>query len=619
MAESLTIANGAIELLGGGNGVPCELPTCTGAVFTLDPGFDLGSPQPVTDETAQLVLDGEILIGTRNSNRIITLPVSVAAPDRDTLASALETLLQLIDVEDGWTLTWTRDGGLPLVFECTRYQPSKPTYDLIDAQQLSASITITTQAQPFGRSDQATQLTFASPLAGTSAPPPPIALDHFATVTGAQWAQSTTQFIVGPHSAKWDPSISPANNTTGSGLPAVYSASCGPADSTGLPAFSFWAGFGSNYWYLTNLGPVTFSVTLTDGSGRPLSFGTTQSCTTSQSAASPSWTYVSIAIPQGKAFDYTTVSAYSIRMTNSSSGFSGFGGGSGPGLMWVDAYLDDVALTAASAGTASTTRGAVYSLFGGGTSHAALSLQFSQAVPTTPFSTLVVHRPGPDASPSLTPFVSVGNGSDVPNGSTHYTFSSLISGVNAMPGGTYSVLAVASSFASTGTSHTVTATFFQYEYTSGPSVSTPVPRTFTPSTDAPNGMINLGTVTLPIRDIAPDNTAALFDVTMLSSNTSDRFLDIILIDVTGQTCWISTANSYTLYYLDEPITSRDQGRVLGTTTDRSRAVSVLGDSLVSGGPPAIDPGQNTLLCYAKEGAPSLVAYYFERYYLDRTG
>jgi hypothetical protein len=612
VADSLRIA-GQIELLGGGNGVESDLPTCLGAVFTLDPGYDGGAPQPTTDEVASLILDGERPYGTRASNRTITLPVSVTAPDRDTLAGALETLLQIIDAET-WTLTWTRDGGLPLVFDCFRASPSKPTYDLIAAAQLHAAIEITFPALPYGRSDTAVQVTFASPLAGTTPPPSPVTLDSFTTVAGAQWAQSTAT-IAGPFSAKWDPSIAPANNSTGQGLPAVYSAAVSPVAD-------IWAGFGSAYWYFTHQAPVTFSVKLTDSAGKTVTFGTTQSVITSQDPASPSWTQITVSVPQGAAFDYTHVAAYQITMTNSSGGGGFFGGGGGPGLTYTDAYLALVTANALSAAPVASVRGAVYTLFGvEGTSHAPLSLQFSQATPTTPFSTLLAYRPDPGTPQSLNPLVPVGSGSDVPNGATHYPVASLISGVNASFAGTYSVIGVAQSFAgSASTARTVTANIFQYEYSGGPSTSVPVSRSITPSTDARNGMFWLDSVTLPIKALAPDNTDALFDITVTSGNTSDRFLDFILVSTQGQLVWVNTASTnYVLYSLDEAGTDTDLGYALGTSSTRGRAVSVMGDTIVSGGQLTADPGNVNLLVYAKEGAPALTAFYFPRYYLDRTG
>jgi len=598
VADSLVIA-GQIELLGGGNGVESNLPTCLGAVFTLDPGFDGSAPQPTTDEVASLILDGERPYGTRASNRTFTLPISVTAPDRDTLAGALETLLQIIDA-DTWSLTWTRDGGLPLVFDCFRASPSKPTYDLISAAQLHASIEIAFPALPYGRSDTAVQVTFASPLAGTTPPPSPVTLDSFTTVSGAQWVQSSAT-IAGPFSAKWDPSIAPAHNSTGQGLPAVYSAAVTPAaDISVLPKFSFWAGFGSAYWYFTHQAPVTFSVKLTDSAGKTVTFGTTQSVVTSQDPSNPSWTQITVSVPQGAAFDYTHVAGYQITMTNSSGG--GFFGGGGPGLTYTDAYLALVTASASSAAPVASVRGAVYTLFGvEGTSHAPLSLQFTQATPTTPFSTLLAYRPDPVTPLSLNPLVPVGSGSDVPNGATHYPVSSLISGVNAAFNGTYSIIGVAQSFAgSSSTARTVTVNIFQYEYSGGPSVSTPVARSITPSTDARNGMFWLDNVSLPIKAVAPDNTDALFDITVTSGNTSDRFLDVLIISTQGQLAWVNTSSTnYVRYYLDEAGTDADLGYALGTSSSRGRAVSVMGDTIVSGGQLTADPGNVNLLVYAK--------------------
>lgn len=828
MPDFLKIAD-SIETLGGGSGIPSDLPMCDGATFTLNPGFNLGAPQPTTDEVATLVLDGERPFGTRASNRTIELPISITAPDRLTLAGAIETLLQLMENQT-FTITWTRDpeGGtaLPLVFDCFRAEPSKPVYDLIDAQQYSAGITVTCQALPYGRSDTAQKLSFDAPATGSTAPPSPITLANFATVSGEpQWVQST-QFVVGPHSAKWDPSIAPANNIFGSGLPAIWGPEnviSGPVNLTGLTAFSFWAGFGSDYFYFVRLGPVSFTITLYDSHGASFSFGGTQSCTISQSKNQPSFTYVTFAIPQGKAgFDYTSVSQYKIKMTNSSGGFFG-GQFSGSGLTFVNAYLDNVVANAVTGGSVAGTRGKVYDLFGIlGTSHAELAMQFEQApvslaesttfstpgaiqfiveagvttisvttvggggagagrtssgqaaggsgggwsqtttyavtegqvingfvgsggtdgaVPVnggdtwfdgtnsanagvmakgglslaqnattgalapalgtgasrftgaagqnssanpgsggaaggpggngtgaaggaagtagnragnagsspggggsgatstsgtqaggagapgqivvawtrvrSPFSTVVAHRPGPASPSSLTPFVQVGNGADVPDGSIHYLVPSRVAGVNAVFGGTYSIMAVANSFANTGTSRTLTITFTQYEYPGGPSYTDTVQRTFTPSADITNGMISVGVITLPIRDIAPDNTSAYFDITVTSGQTGDRYLDVLFLDTLGQTCWVNTTSTYVQFWIDQPDSDRDLGRVLGSAFGRAEAISVLGQSIVSGGPLTVDPGDNTLLCYCKEGAPSLVAFYFPHWFLER--
>ena len=175
-ADSLVVS-GQIELVGGiqngGSPEVSTIPQCAGASFWLDTGYDLGSPQPTADIVASLILDGERPFGRRSSNRTIALPVNMTAPDRDTLAAAREVLMSLVD-NQVWQLTWTRAGGLPLILDCFRAQPSDVAYSITDEQQLHASVTLHFQALPYGRSDTQEQLSFASPALGSLTPPAPV-------------------------------------------------------------------------------------------------------------------------------------------------------------------------------------------------------------------------------------------------------------------------------------------------------------------------------------------------------------------------------------------------------------------------------------------------------------
>src|ERR1017187_10274942 len=87
-------------------GVLSNLPECTGAIFVLDPGWDLGAPQPVSSITAQMSLDGERPYGRRSSDRTLSVAVNILAPDRKTLVAARETLYRAIDQET-WPMKWT--------------------------------------------------------------------------------------------------------------------------------------------------------------------------------------------------------------------------------------------------------------------------------------------------------------------------------------------------------------------------------------------------------------------------------------------------------------------------------------------------------------------------------
>ena len=66
-----------------------------------------------------------------------------------------------------------------------------------------------------------------------------------------------------------------------------------------------------------------------------------------------------------------------------------------------------------------------------------------------------------------------------------------------------------------------------------------------------------------------------------------------------------------------PDTTNNLGRVLGSQGDRNQAASVLANAIVSGGPLLVNPGTNTMLVYAVEGAPSMVATYRPAYRVDR--
>lgn len=238
--------------------------------------------------------------------------------------------------------------------------------------------------------------------------------------------------------------------------------------------------------------------------------------------------------------------------------------------------------------------------------------------PLTPFGTLVVHRPSADAPPSLNPCVPISNTSDAPSG-TQYPVPSLVAGMNALFAGTYSLVLAAYNFDSPSTARQITVTIIQYEYPGGPSYPVSVTRAVTPANDIINGMILMGEVTLPVKDIDPSNSSAFFMVSIVDTNRSDLFLDLLLLDTQGETVIINIppGNSYTSFYLDEPTPDRDLGRIMGSDLDRSQATSVLDSAIVSGGPLYIDSGDNTLLAYSPSGAPNLGVTFVSRWYLDR--
>ena len=387
MASDSLIIAGQIELLGAPGGVASSNPLCPGAIFRLQPGYDLGEAQPTSDFIGSLSLDGERPFGRRASDRTITLPLQIIASDFTTLAGALELLSQAID-QQTWTLTWTRDPsqaaaggfgvGLPLVLDCFRAQASQVMYGGAD-QTLGSPIgqlTITFQALPYGHSDQPVSIAVASPLPGQSAPPAPVVLDTFSSVSGTDFSSDSSHFIVGPHSAKW--------THGGSTFAPSYVKTGLSANLTGLTALSVYLGFGAAF-PSTFVNPVTVTFTLTDGT-HTLSFSVSRTFTPSGNAGTPHFNLVTAAIPQGRTFTYSAVTGYTILVSSvpaSPAGLFGFG---------FNTWLDHVVANPPTLQAAST-RGAVYNVLGvAGTARAPIALQAQQPGAT---KVVTLSTPGP--------------------------------------------------------------------------------------------------------------------------------------------------------------------------------------------------------------------------------
>ena len=252
-----------------------------------------------------------------------------------------------------------------------------------------------------------------------------------------------------------------------------------------------------------------------------------------------------------------------------------------------------------------------------------VQLTYTATLPV--FQTLVCHRPPPDTPYALVPFVSPDPG-DVPNGNIAYPVGSLVPGVPARFAGTYTVVVAAWAWNNPTAARTITVTVTQTEQPGGAAYSSSTAASVIPSslpscpgTNAVNGpLVVIGELTLPVQEMPQDNTAAYFTVSISDTNTSDQFMDILLLDTLGSTVMILSPTAYGNLYLDEPASDRDIGLILGSLFDRGDAVSVLDRAIVAGGPMSIDPdGSPLLLVYAAEGAPNAQMIYHPRWHLDR--
>jgi hypothetical protein len=240
---------------------------------------------------------------------------------------------------------------------------------------------------------------------------------------------------------------------------------------------------------------------------------------------------------------------------------------------------------------------------------------------STAFKTLIVHRPPLGALKTFQPLVSVGGGSDTPNGGTQYTMPQPVSGVQADFGGTYTVYLINKTW-SGSSSRTITVTVTQLEYSGGASYTTStIPITITPS-QIVNGIVTAGVLTLPIKRVAADNTGGYYTVSVTDTNTSDRFYDVIFLDTQGQTVVINEPSTgYITYYIDAPDPNVAVPNIMGSQFGRADAISVLDNTILSGGPLHVEPadGDNQLFVYSADAsAPAISMAYYPAWYFDRT-
>jgi hypothetical protein len=189
--------------------------------------------------------------------------------------------------------------------------------------------------------------------------------------------------------------------------------------------------------------------------------------------------------------------------------------------------------------------------------------------------------------------------------------------------GTYQVILCVGTWNTPAAARTITVTIFQ-RLAGGTSQSVALVKTLTPNTDPDllrplTGLVSMGTVNLPLAGIAPGNLTDYFQITVNDTNTSDRVLDTLILDVSGQTVIYSTAGTgVNNLFATEPDIGMDFGTVYGSSSDWSGAWSVMGDTpVLSGGPLAVLPGENPLLVYSVQGLPGVQASYIPRWRLDR--
>lgn len=444
-----------------------------------------------------------------------------------------------------------------------------------------------------------------------------------------QHFQMSALYIPGGMSA--DATGAASNGATGTAVSLTYPATTGSGDFQVL-----YVGYVNNGNLLStpawtnNVSGLQLSYNTTDATGpqetnyfvsQQIGAGTTAFTATLSGSVAWGAIVVSLVTPDysGGGGSSGGIGGYGVDGTNGQSGGGPsytFGGKGANGIL----------------GSAAGLLGAVP---GGGGSGASLSAAGSQAggnggdgmirvtyqPPLISFNDFLLHRPGQFAPADLVPLLPVPV-SDPPD-NREYTMPQTVAGRNARFGGTYTIMLCAASWDTPSSSRRLSVTINQYEYPGGPAVSVQATRTLTPATDIVNGYVSMGEVTLPIKQVDDSNTDGYFTASIHDTNQTDSFQDLMFLDSQGQTCLVNIApgtagdSHYVNYYYDEPGLSTDLGKLLGSSHERDRAISVLDMAMVTGGPLYIMSGDNLLLAYSSKGAPNLKVTYSPHWYSDR--
>lgn len=244
--------------------------------------------------------------------------------------------------------------------------------------------------------------------------------------------------------------------------------------------------------------------------------------------------------------------------------------------------------------------------------------------PLQPFNTLIVHSLGIGTNPNVNPCCPIPL-TDQPN-NTEYPIPSVNGLLPAAFSSTYTVLLANYTWnsATASSARQITATINQYAYPGGPKASVQVSRAVTPATDIVNGLVNMGEVTLPIKDYARFNDQSYFTISINDTDLTDRFMDVLFLDTLGQTVLISIDpgnpgyGQYVNYFIDEATSDRDLGFVGASFQDRQHSISVMESAQIDGGALYIAPGDNLFFVWSTTGAPNLAVAYSPRWFLDRS-
>lgn len=538
-------------------------------------GWIAGDPLPDQAEIEKIVLDGEAVTGDRTRNRNVQIPLWVRGNDALDLAANLSALWQAVD-KSSFTVEWTPNGGLPVIYDCARATVTRPL-NIYLTEQFVAAVMITCSAQPFGRSPDAESVEVSTTLQ----------IDSFATAPTGATLNTTTKY----------------EGTGSAQLAFTYSGvGINPGSTSAPVSRTFAAKDLSSYanvsmrLYLPGTGTAAASITLTLSSAG----GSTTYPIAATTLKGTKWGVLYIpltggTVTSGTGVDLSAVTGYSLRMFVSRTD-----------LHSSYALVDDMR----AAGTASA-------LFGP-TSHAvALSVPVTVGAARAPanleltnesdFTSFLLHSPPADQDPSAQILTALASGS------TDQTVT-----IPALNGNLRGTFAVYLGVDAVGSGAQVAHVTIQQQQ-GGVNVGAPADLTY--SYTAGTRILPLGEVTLPLYDVPDDNTGVGYTIRVRQDGggTSDGWSEVMLCDTRGQTIYTDTelTTAVAAAFVDEPAPLQSGPSVYGAATDRTDARNVLANCWLSGGPIVVEPGDNKFLAWVSTATPVLTAAYYPRWPFDR--
>lgn len=547
-------------------------------------GWERGAPAPTVSQIVSTVLDGSAVTGRSAGNRQISLPLYVEATDRLSMAGLTNQVLQLVD-QPSWTLTWTPDGGLPVVFDCYRAAALLTSDETVEAL-FTQTLQVSCDALPYGRSPNPVMVTatgavsqlldgFESAVPSVSASlgsvGTPTLVTSPAPAQGAKALRVPVTYVTSSKKSSGDYSLSRT------GLSIVTTSDTGSAQiSMRIPSA-----------LLASSTSVKLTLTTSSGTFTGTKFG--------PPLYANSWAIVaatfSTPIPAG-----STITGWTVRVAVVATPSS-----SAPAVF----YFDQLQVNPPNAVGVSDARGAVYALSGvTGTARTPVALQLSASAGGN-FKSWCVYTP-PEDVPAQ-PLIPLGGA------------SSLVTVAVAAPvkyQGTYSLWISLGTVNSPNTPRQISVAASTSTGTSSAIASLLV--SIVPT--ASNALYYLGEITLPGAAV-PDECFPSTSFQVVDYNTSDVMNDLLVLDTRGQTVIVdSTATSRKYAWADAPAPTVAFGGVYtGTVVDRSDALGV-GGALVAASTLLVNPGDSPILAFSPDSASllTITATYYPRWLQEAT-